>query len=605
MARAAPATPAPQPINRPTGKTAPSRVPLLAGAAALLLLVLAGGGWIAWSHWQTPQLDSLSPARAHPGQRVTLHGTRFAPDAQVLVGGRPARVVKAGATSLEIELPELALAPGADQSFPVLVRNGGRASAALPLRAFVAPRLHGISPDVALPGDEVELAGSGFGERPLVRFGGARAEVLSAGAQGLRVRVPALDVAEGAPAPVTVTAQDVTSNAAPFLVGRLPLITRVEPASGAAGAELSINGRGFSSKPGGTRVRLGGRPALIVAATYAGLRVVVPWGVAPGSAMVEVQVEGLEPLAQGRFEMTAPPGGVDFHFAAEPLEESPDGALAAVATELGPVLILGASGGASAAERALEAQAKLNQAAVPLKASREADFDARFSTPPAVGLRGKPEPLVQATPEDAAAYAERGGRPVSPARLVAWWTALLRDLVLLLARSERPEHAAALAREGRALGDAFQAGRRLAPFGMPRAAAESQALRAALRQLALRVPASVPEPAVAGSPQASGRAALRLEGAWRGREQVPEGRRAISVTFERRGGTYALESGLGLSLPLLSVERPRPESARFSLRLGGGVRYYSGTWDGERLTGQVSLDAAGRDVVGTFELAPR
>jgi hypothetical protein len=32
------------------------------------------------------------------------------------------------------------------------------------------------------------------------------------------------------------------------------------------------------------------------------------------------------------------------------------------------------------------------------------------------------------------------------------------------------------------------------------------------------------------------------------------------------------------------------------------MRYYSGRWDGEKLSGALSRDAAGREVVGSFEL---
>ncbi len=40
----------------------------------------------------------------------------------------------------------------------------------------------------------------------------------------------------------------------------------------------------------------------------------------------------------------------------------------------------------------------------------------------------------------------------------------------------------------------------------------------------------------------------------------------------------------------------------FVIDISGGVRYYSGRWDGERITGTLSRDAAGNDKAGTFEL---
>ncbi len=157
----------------------------------------------------------------------------------------------------------------------------------------------------------------------------------------------------------------------------------------------------------------------------------------------------------------------------------------------------------------------------------------------------------------------------------------------------------------------FLAGRRTASFGLPRTVvADPRTPRAALRALALRVPAAVPEPlsataAVGATPAPGAPAPLKLPGIWAGNERVPEGRRFISVTFGDNTGVYALESGLNLSLPLLSVEQPQRGSVRFSLRLGGGVRYYNGRWDGARLSGRVSSDAAGREDLGSFELVPR
>ena len=37
---------------------------------------------------------------------------------------------------------------------------------------------------------------------------------------------------------------------------------------------------------------------------------------------------------------------------------------------------------------------------------------------------------------------------------------------------------------------------------------------------------------------------------------------------------------------------------------GAGPRYYQGKWDGQKMTGTVSVDPGGKTTVGTFELAP-
>ena len=58
-------------------------------------------------------------------------------------------------------------------------------------------------------------------------------------------------------------------------------------------------------------------------------------------------------------------------------------------------------------------------------------------------------------------------------------------------------------------------------------------------------------------------------------------------------------------MPLLTLEQPRRDQVRFSVQIRGGVRHYAAKWDGEALAGSISTDAAGRNVVATFELRRR
>jgi hypothetical protein len=56
---------------------------------------------------------------------------------------------------------------------------------------------------------------------------------------------------------------------------------------------------------------------------------------------------------------------------------------------------------------------------------------------------------------------------------------------------------------------------------------------------------------------------------------------------------------------MLNLEKPRRDQVLFSVQFRGGVRHYTGRWDGEAITGSVSTDAAGTNVVATFELRRR
>ena len=89
---------------------------------------------------------------------------------------------------------------------------------------------------------------------------------------------------------------------------------------------------------------------------------------------------------------------------------------------------------------------------------------------------------------------------------------------------------------------------------------------------------------------------------FRGRETEEGQLRYLTVAFSRGGGSITYEGGITFSVPLVSLEQRGRDQVRFSVRMRGGVRYYSGRWDGERLTGTLSKDAAGREVVGSFEL---
>jgi hypothetical protein len=199
---------------------------------------------------------------------------------------------------------------------------------------------------------------------------------------------------------------------------------------------------------------------------------------------------------------------------------------------------------------------------------------------------------------------------VTPARLARWWEAVGRDLVLLTIRSERPRFAEALAPEGRVLGQLFDAAQRSGRPGVPLEVLTGArpALRDGLRLLALRVPASVTAPPPSAGPSAPASPAtpapgrLALEGTWTG-SQVEEGQRQyLTVVFRRSGGTISYEGGITLTLPLLSLEPVRRDQVRFSVEIRGGIRHYAGKWDGEALRGSISTDAAGRNVVASFEL---
>src|SRR6266540_81039 len=486
VARAAPGVARPAPTRqpeapagvRPTARrssrpTAPAH---RAGAAPLAryapmglaaLAVLGGLAFVVTRFLGAAQVASIEPTRARTGQTVVL------------------------------------TAPGQDVRVPVRVRAGRGESRPVELAVFAGPTLHGISPDVAMPGDEVVLAGAGWRLGAAVRFGVQAAEVLDVKETSIRTRVPPILGGPGTFAPVVVSVGGGESNPAPFYIGRVPLVLKVEPPAAAPGDLVVIRGRGFQRDVLRNAVLIGGARALIVTAVDDDLKVVVPRVPAgPEARPLQVRVAGSENVGQTTLQVPSPPEMADFRFVAEPFDAAYGKTHAVLATALGPAFVLAASGGRTAADRAVEAQRRLNEAVLVLSTGG-LNFEVRTpDTTPALALAGRPELLLEVTEEDASAYNEdwtglrgRGGA-VSRTRLARWWEAVARDLVLMLVRNERPQFAAALAPEGRVLAEVFQAGQKAGGNGLPLQvlAAMKPATREALRLVAFRVPPTIPRP---------------------------------------------------------------------------------------------------------------
>jgi hypothetical protein len=584
------------------------------------LVVVAAASFFAWRSLSgRVHVDAVEPSRVRVGQRVTLRGGGFAPDPagnSVLVDGTPARVTAAAAGALEVEFPAAGEA-GSERAATLVVRVGQRESKPVSVTVIQGPRLHGISPTAAMPGEEVALAGGGWGVGATVRFGSTSAEPVAIEATRIRVVVPPLSVGPGGSAPVVVVFGGVESNQAPFVVGHLPVVTGVVPPAANPGDVVQVAGLGFGLTPEANDVRVAGAPALIVSAGPEGLKVVVPF-VGPGDASraLELRVRDSEEVGRATVQVASPPDAVEPRFVAEPFTAVAGRPHAVVSTGIGPAFVLAASGGRSAAERAVEAQDRLNAAVALLRTTAGLTIEARgFDTRPVIGLAGRSELLLEVTAEDAAAYNEdwtglkgRGGA-VTAGRLARWWEAVARDLVLLTVRGERPRFTAALAPEGRVLGQLFDAAQKTGRAGVPRQLVleAKPPLRDGLRQIGLRVPASVSAPVTAlpGGPAAATPPPpprLSLEGSYRGRETEDGQIRYLTVTFARTSGSVTYEGGITFTVPLVSLEARGRDQVRFSVRMRGGTRYYAGRWDGEKLTGSLAKDAAGSEVVGSFEL---
>jgi hypothetical protein len=591
------------------------RMLLIAGGAVVALGI---AGFIGMQLMGSPRVDSVEPTRVRSGDRLVVQGRNFSSDAASVVvrfeGQREGRILRATATRLEVEVPAIPAAAGRVNRVPLVVSVRGRESKPVEIAVYQAPRIHGIAPTVAQAGDDVTLAGSDWGPGATVKFGGADAQILELSPTSIRVRVPATNQPDGTRLPVVVSMGGDPSNELPFFLGRLPLLLSVEPKTVRPGDPLVIKGMGFAAQPSANELRLGGTRAVVVKSSDSEILALVPRTPAEGPNALELRVPGSDRAGQSTLTVVPPADPIDFHFVVEHpsavgINDPENGHDHVVlSTGLGPAFLISAADGVSAAERGAEAQRRLNEAAVALKAALTTDLEVRgLDGQPSIGMVGKQEPLLVVTADDAAAYDEDWARgkgkaeDVSAARLALWWGAVARDLVLMLVRGEKPRYAAALAPEGRALVTLSDAARRGGQFGVPRDAVTSApaGLRQAVRGLAFRVPAAVKAPSEA-STAAPPVQSLVVDGIWTGSETENGATRYMTVNISGGTGTFTYERALSVTIPLTSVTQPNRRQLKFGFRSGIHLREYAGAWDGQKLRGKITGEDGAE--IGAFEL---
>jgi hypothetical protein len=416
--------------------------------------------------------------------------------------------------------------------------------------------------------------------------------------------VPQIAVGSGRRAGVIVQIGSESSRPATLLVGRLPLILEVTPDRGTSGDRVTIRGRGFEAAPEANQVAIGGQPALVFSATESELVVATPSVPSPSNqvdAPVVVHARGRSSNPVPFVALRLSSGYFTPHYFPVPVAERPSRTdVAVVATDLGPVLLLGGSADApSSAERASRAAAALNTMTQEA-ATAAVTLESREKPTTGVAIAGKPDLLVAATPEDAAAYAEiGGGRRPTPRALADFWAALLQDYVSLFVRGERPVRLLQLTSRGRALLDIYaetlrRAGRGSGvPLGVVSPLTSS--LAKSLRDMALIPPAD-----------GQAVAAAALEGHWEGTMDDGGGQKDILVRLSLQGGRLVgglttRSGGLGIEVPLRDITFDRG-TVRFVLVAGNAPRHFEGTVQDDGITGTVRLEAESKESPGRFAL---
>jgi hypothetical protein len=467
------------------------------GVGGILVFLLAG--WLVKRFFFTaPQIDSLEPAQAEMGQTITITGTRFdrhTADNKVWFGTVPVVASTATGHSVHVEVPVLP----ASGPVGVSVETSAGRSRPVSLMVFAPLRVVSLDPPGALPGDEVVVSGSGFDEGLSVTVGGQAARVVKLETQAVRFEMPQVTGTPGSLHPVILTGGGRSAPPAQLYLGRLPLVSAVEPARGVAGDLVRVRGAGFTAET--TAVSFDGIPALVVAGDAGQLVVVVP--PSPSSqaeAVVRVVVQ-----AGGRTSAEAPgftqqrlvEGTWVPQFLAGAVGEGGTAGQATVGTELAPVLLLSSKDESrSVGERALSVAKALNAAVDRARVGQVVAFEAREEPEIAVALVGAPDWLVKVLPHDAAAYETPPGlpgrgAPPTPIALARHWAALLTDTVAIGTSGAKPKATADL---GPPWGAAFTQLRTALPWqygsgvASARVVAIPAELRRKLREAAFRVP---------------------------------------------------------------------------------------------------------------------
>jgi len=153
------------------------------------------------------------------------------------------------------------------------------------LGAQAAPTITSLSTSSGAVGGSLTIAGTSFGSTQsssTVTFNGTTASVTTWGSSSIAVTVPSGATTGN----VVVTVSSQASNGLNFTVVPAPSITSLSPATGAAGAAVSIAGANFGATQGGGSVSINGTAATPTSWSASAIAVSVPSGATTGSVLV-------------------------------------------------------------------------------------------------------------------------------------------------------------------------------------------------------------------------------------------------------------------------------------------------------------------------------
>jgi hypothetical protein len=232
-----------------------------------------------------PQITLLSQTSGAVGTSITITGTNFGASqvtgSMVSFGGTTAPVTSWSATSIVVPVPVGAITGNVIVTVAGVPSNG--------ISFTVAPVLTTLTPNSGPIGASITIAGSNFGTSQggsTVTFNGIAAAAASSwSAASITVTVPS--GATTGNVVVTVGAQ--ASNTLTFTVTPAPVITSLNPTTGAVGTPVTITGTNFGgSQVTGSTVTFNSTTAAVTSWSDTSIVAPVPAGATTGNVIVNV-----------------------------------------------------------------------------------------------------------------------------------------------------------------------------------------------------------------------------------------------------------------------------------------------------------------------------
>jgi RHS repeat-associated protein len=244
---------------------------------------------VPFTVYATPTITSLNPSSATIGSTITISGTNFGDSydslqvyfSENVYPAPQATIVSQSPTSIQAIVP----ASAETGSVQVLV-NGYEATS--PFTLIPTPTISQLSPPSGVAGTTVAIYGTNFGSSQgssTVSFNGVPATVTE-WSTGYIVAVAPGTVTSG---PVTIVENSVPSNNNAIFTVTNPAIGSLSPASGAAGATITVNGSGLTAQGLTTQIFFNGIAGYVASTSTANsLSVQVPSNATSGPVTVEV-----------------------------------------------------------------------------------------------------------------------------------------------------------------------------------------------------------------------------------------------------------------------------------------------------------------------------